>query len=91
MIKLKHVQKDLSPEDGNRILVKRFWPRGMSKERAAMALWLKDVAPSTELRQWFGHDLARWQEYQKRSTAELRANKEAIRPLKSPERTIGMS
>jgi uncharacterized protein YeaO (DUF488 family) len=81
MIKLKRVYEDPSPEDGNRILVERLWPRGLRKERAAVDLWLKDVAPSAELRQWFGHDPARWKEFQKRYTAELRANKEAIQLL----------
>ena len=66
MIKLKRVYEKPSRQDGERILVERLWPRGLKKERAAVDLWLKDVAPSPELRQWFRHDPARWAEFQKR-------------------------
>jgi uncharacterized protein YeaO (DUF488 family) len=65
-----------------RILVERLWPRGLSKERAALDLWLKDVAPSTELRTWFGHDPAKWQQFQKRYHKELRAHPDAVKLLK---------
>ncbi len=58
MIRLKRVYEEPSRKDGFRILVDRLWPRGLTKERAAVSLWLKDVAPSTELRKWFGHEPA---------------------------------
>ncbi|HOO10588.1 MAG TPA: DUF488 domain-containing protein [Cyclobacteriaceae bacterium] len=67
-----------SRADGQRILVDRLWPRGMTKEKAAIDLWLKDIAPSTELRKWFGHDPEKWKEFQKRYHQELKQNKEAI-------------
>ncbi|CBL46334.1 Conserved hypothetical protein [gamma proteobacterium HdN1] len=60
--------------DGERILVDRLWPRGLKKENADIDLWLKDVAPSTELRKWFGHDPEKWAEFQKRYKAELKGN-----------------
>ena len=61
MFKLKRVYEEPSPEDGFRVLVERLWPRGVSKERAELDLWLKDVAPSPELRKWFSHDPAKWE------------------------------
>ena len=71
MIKLKRVYEPASPADGVRILVERLWPRGVTKQKANIDLWLKDLAPSTELRQWYGHDPARWPEFRKRYWAEL--------------------
>ena len=82
MIKLKRVYEPPSPQDGLRVLVERLWPRGLTKKRAAVDLWLKDVAPSTELRKWFGHDPARWQQFQKRYQQELREQKDAVRLLR---------
>jgi uncharacterized protein YeaO (DUF488 family) len=82
MIKLKRVYEEPSSKDGVRVLVERLWPRGLTKKRAAVDLWLKDVAPSPELRKWFGHDPARWEQFQKRYRRELREKKEAIRLLK---------
>jgi uncharacterized protein YeaO (DUF488 family) len=70
-IKVKRIYDPPSPEDGTRLLVDRIWPRGLSKESAKIDAWLKDFAPSTELRRWFGHDPARWAEFQKRYYAEL--------------------
>lgn len=61
--------------DGLRVLVDRLWPRGLSKEKAKIDLWLKEVAPSTELRQWFGHDPEKWPEFQRRYLQELQGNK----------------
>jgi uncharacterized protein YeaO (DUF488 family) len=66
--------------------VDRLWPRGVSKEKAALDLWLKDVAPSTELRKWFGHDPARWDEFVRRYTAELEHNTDAVQTLKDAAR-----
>ena len=82
MIKLKRVYEEPSSKDGVRVLVERLWPRGLTKKRAAVDLWLKDVAPSPELRNWFGHDPARWEQFQKRYGRELRERKDAIRLLK---------
>jgi uncharacterized protein YeaO (DUF488 family) len=64
------------------VLVDRLWPRGLTKERAAVDLWLKDVAPSTELRKWFGHDPAKWKQFQLRYRNELQEKKEALNDLK---------
>ena len=63
-------------EDGTRILVDRLWPRGLTKEKASIDLWVKDVAPTTELRKWFGHDAGKWKEFQKRYRRELNNNRE---------------
>ena len=86
MIKLKRVYEAPAPEDGERILVERLWPRGLSKQRAKVDLWLKDVAPSPELRRWFGHDPARWDEFRRRYWQELEQNADAVRLLKSKAR-----
>lgn len=90
MIQLKRVYEEPSREDGLRILVDRLWPRGLTKARAAVDLWLKDVAPSTELRKWFGHDPAKWKQFQVRYRKELREKKDALELLKqkSKERTV---
>jgi uncharacterized protein YeaO (DUF488 family) len=66
MIKLKRAYEPASKDDGLRVLVERLWPRGVSKQKAQIDLWLKDLAPSTELRQWYGHDPARWPQFRKR-------------------------
>ncbi len=70
-IKLKRAYEEPTNDDGTRILVDRIWPRGLSKERAHIDLWLKDVAPSSELRKWFGHDPARFSEFRQRYQQEL--------------------
>lgn len=74
----------LPPDDGDgrRILVDRLWPRGLSKREAAVDVWLKDIAPSAKLRQWFGHDPAKWDEFRKRYRAELADNKKAVAQLR---------
>jgi uncharacterized protein YeaO (DUF488 family) len=82
MIKLKRVYEEPSTKDGERILVERLWPHGLSKERAAVDVWLKEVAPSPELRKWFGHDPAKWKGFQERYRKELRAKKDALKLLK---------
>ena len=82
MIQLKRVYEKPSRTDGWRVLVDRLWPRGLTKERAAVDLWLKDVAPSTELRQWFGHDPAKWKGFQARYRKELKQKKDALKLLK---------
>jgi uncharacterized protein YeaO (DUF488 family) len=82
MIHLKRVYEEPSKKDGIRVLVERLWPRGLTKERAAVDLWLKDVAPSPELRKWFGHDPARWEQFQERYRRELRKQEDAVQLLK---------
>lgn len=72
MIKVKRVYESPSRDDGKRFLVERLWPRGMKKESLEMDGWLKEVAPSTELRKWFGHDPERWSRFQSRYRKELR-------------------
>jgi uncharacterized protein YeaO (DUF488 family) len=81
-VALKRVYEPAAPEDGQRVLVDRLWPRGVSKEKAAIDLWLKEIAPSTALRQWFGHDPALWGEFQQRYRAELDANGEVVGQLR---------
>lgn len=82
MMKLKRAYEATSPDDGLRILVERLWPRGVSKQKAKIDLWLKDLAPSTELRQWYGHDPARWPQFRKRYWAELRDQSDLLALLK---------
>lgn len=86
MLQLKRAYEPASPDDGCRVLVERLWPRGVSKQRAAIDTWLKDVAPSAELRKWYGHDPERWQEFRRRYWRELRANREAVNELREKER-----
>jgi uncharacterized protein YeaO (DUF488 family) len=73
-IQIKRIYEPATRDDGARILVDRIWPRGISKIDAALTLWLKDIAPSTELRKWFGHEPERWAEFQARYGAELDHN-----------------
>lgn len=70
-LRLKRAYEPAAPEDGMRILVDRLWPRGVSKEKASLDEWEKEIAPSTELRQWFGHEPSRWTEFQRRYRDEL--------------------
>jgi uncharacterized protein YeaO (DUF488 family) len=70
-LRLKRAYEPASRDDGVRILVDRLWPRGLSKEAADLGDWMKDIAPSTELREWFGHDPERWTEFRRRYRAEL--------------------
>ncbi len=81
-IKLKRVYEQPDTKDGERVLVDRLWPRGLTKEKARVDLWLKEIAPSTELRRWFGHDPAKWTEFKRRYRAELKGNKEQVARLK---------
>ncbi len=81
-IRLKRVYQPPSKEDGFRILVDRIWPRGLTKDRADVHLWLKEAAPSAELRKWFGHEVSRWKEFKRKYTAELKQNPEAISQLR---------
>ena len=79
---LKRAYEPRTPDDGTRVLIDRLWPRGLSKADAAVDLWLKEIAPSTELRKWFGHDPALWEEFQRRYTAEVRGHPEALEQLR---------
>jgi uncharacterized protein YeaO (DUF488 family) len=73
-IRIKRAYDPPAPDDGVRVLVDRLWPRGLKRSEARVETWLKEVAPSAELRKWFGHDPARWGEFQRRYRAELVAN-----------------
>ena len=77
-LRLKRAYEPAEPGDGIRILVDRLWPRGVSKDKAHLDDWMKDIAPSTGLRQWFGHDPARWTEFRHRYRAELRQHGEQL-------------
>jgi uncharacterized protein YeaO (DUF488 family) len=81
MISLKRAYDSASQDDGVRILVERLWPRGVKKETLQLDAWLKEVAPSTELRQWFGHDPTNWTRFQQEYFAELDAKPEALEPI----------
>lgn len=80
-IHIKRVYDPAEEKDGARVLVDRLWPRGLRKEDVAMTLWLKEIAPSSELRTWFGHDPARWMEFGRRYRAELARNDDAVARL----------
>jgi uncharacterized protein YeaO (DUF488 family) len=90
MIKLKRAYEAATPNDGVRILVERLWPRGVTKQRAKIDVWLKELAPSTELRKWYGHDPVRWLSFRKRYWAELRdqGNLLALLKLIAQDRTV---
>lgn len=81
MIQTKRIYDEPEKKDGFRILVDRLWPRGLSKDRAHLDLWLREVAPSDALRKWFGHDQARWDEFKRRYFKELADKKEAIESI----------
>lgn len=81
-VKLKRAYQPPDPADGTRVLVDRLWPRGVSKAKAALDLWLKDLAPSTELRKWFGHDPDRWQEFSERYAIEVGQHAEPFQQLR---------
>jgi uncharacterized protein YeaO (DUF488 family) len=85
-IKIKRAYESPSARDGARILVDRLWPRGLRKSDAAIDRWLKEVAPSTELRRWFGHDPERWDEFRRRYRAELKERPELVKELRAMAR-----
>ena len=82
-IQIKRVYDEPSTADGARMLIDRLWPRGVSKAKAKVDLWLKAIAPSTPLRQWFGHDPGKWEEFKKRYKDELNHNSEAVAQLRA--------
>ena len=81
-VKIKRAYETADEHDGTRILVDRLWPRGLTKAKAKIDLWLKDIAPSTELRKWFAHDPAKWTEFKTRYSDELKKNSEPLSLLK---------
>jgi uncharacterized protein YeaO (DUF488 family) len=86
MFKIKRVYEAAESTDGYRVLVDRLWPRGVSKAKAHVDLWMKEVGPSDKLRKWFGHDPERWTEFQKRYKVELRKNSTLTTELKQLEK-----
>jgi len=90
VIRLKRAYDPAEPEDGTRILVDRLWPRGLSRDAAKVDHWLKEVAPSAELRRWFGHDPAKWAEFHRRYDAEL-AHNPALEELRALSGLIPIS
>lgn len=82
MIQIKRVYETPAKQDGWRVLVDRLWPRGLTKEAAHVDLWMKDIGPSNALRKWFGHDPARWSEFQKKYRTELAKKKDLMAELK---------
>ena len=86
MITLKRAYDPVSPADGRRFLVERLWPRGVSKARLRVDAWLREVAPSTELRKWFSHDPGKWSEFRRRYFRELDSRPEAWQPIVSAAR-----
>jgi uncharacterized protein YeaO (DUF488 family) len=82
MIRVKRAYDAASKDDGLRILVERLWPRGVTKQKAKIDLWLKDIAPSTELRQWYGHEPDKWPEFRKRYLTELKSKEDLLALLR---------
>ncbi len=85
-VSIKRVYEEPAESDGTRILVDRLWPRGLTKERARVDIWLKEIAPSNELRKWFAHDPKKWPEFQSRYKEELRSHAEQLAVLKQEAR-----
>ncbi len=81
-IKIKRVYEHRETGDGSRILVDRLWPRGLTKEKADIDLWLKEIAPSTELRKWFGHDPEKWERFRGRYETEIRGHEDLLNTLR---------
>jgi|SRR5690606_925809 len=82
-IRLRRVYDEPAADEGTRILVERLWPRGLKKEDVAADLWLKEIAPSAELRKWYAHDVSKWKEFSRRYRAELEANDDALEPIRA--------
>jgi uncharacterized protein YeaO (DUF488 family) len=88
-IRLKRVYEPPTGDDGYRILVERLWPRGMSKERAKIDLWMKEAGASPELRTWYGHDPEKWEEFRRRYFTEIRQRPEVLRRIQETVREKG--
>ncbi len=82
-IRVKRIYEPPEPTDGYRLLVDRLWPRGVSKESAYLDAWMREVAPSSELRRWFGHDASRWQEFKRRYAVELDTRQDLVAEILS--------
>lgn len=82
-LRIKRVYDPVDSEDGFRVLIDRLWPRGLSKEKAKLDLWLKEIAPSTELRQWFHHEPAKWPEFRQRYFSELDSREEEVKEIRA--------
>ncbi len=89
MIKTKRVYDPPNKDDGSRILVDRLWPRGLSKEKAKLDLWIKEIAPSNELRQWYNHEPEKWEEFQKRYEKELTTKRGLLTKIRKAEKEKG--
>lgn len=89
MFRVKRIYAAAEPADGYRVLVDRVWPRGVSKEKARIDLWMKEIAPSAELREWFAHDPRRWVEFRSRYREELKTKAELIDQLRKLEKEHG--
>ncbi|HET9714613.1 MAG TPA: DUF488 domain-containing protein [Pseudolabrys sp.] len=85
-VRLKRAYEKPTAADGTRILVDRLWPRGLKKETAALDLWIKDLAPSTELRKWFGHDPKRWPDFKRKYKVELRQHADLLEDIRKRAR-----
>ena len=90
MIKIKRIYETPAKEDGFRILVDRLWPRGLTKEKAKVDLWLKEIAPSNDLRKWFAHDPEKWKEFKNRYEKELKDKQDLLRKIKQMEKEKGV-
>nr|WP_298653667.1 DUF488 family protein [uncultured Proteiniphilum sp.] len=88
-MQIKRVYEQSGDKDGYRVLIDRLWPRGVSKENARVDLWLKEIAPSTELRKWYQHDPEKWDEFGKRYRKELAGKKELLLQIKDLEKEHG--
>ena len=83
MISIKRIYEPASTDDGCRILVDRLWPRGISKQESQIDYWLKDIAPSNELREWFNHDVAKWEDFKQKYKQEIQSNPEALQEMQA--------
>jgi uncharacterized protein YeaO (DUF488 family) len=90
MILVKRVYEKPAKEDGFRILVDRLWPRGISKDKANVDLWLREIGPSDSLRKWFSHDPEKWEGFKKKYEAELATKQELLRKIREAEKTHGI-
>jgi uncharacterized protein YeaO (DUF488 family) len=86
MLKIKRVYDPPSPNDGKRILIDRLWPRGLKKEDAKVDVWIKEVAPSTQLRMWYGHDPKKWVEFKRRFFSELHRRQDLVEGIVNASR-----
>jgi uncharacterized protein YeaO (DUF488 family) len=86
MIKIKRIYNKLSKDDGYRILVDRLWSRGLTKENAHVDLWLKEIAPSNELRKWYAHDHDKWEDFRKKYKDELKSKSDLLKTIREIEK-----